>query len=137
MATNTAAWPSPVIVVVRSVPQIVSTVAGMMVPSWLRGPRGAPTRDGASRSCCRISRSEARANGAEAMVAHLKLMVAKLEQHRYGASSERGRKLLEKAELQLEELETDAAEEAIATEVNAAQAGSVVRSFRRRKPVRG
>ena len=33
-------------VVVRSVPHIVSTVSGMMVPSWLRGPRGDPTRDG-------------------------------------------------------------------------------------------
>src|SRR3954447_24611787 len=36
-------------VVVRSVPHIVSTVAGMMVPSWVRGPRGASTRVGASR----------------------------------------------------------------------------------------
>jgi hypothetical protein len=43
-ATKTAAWPSPVQVVVRSVPQSVSTAAGMMVPSWARGPRGAPTR---------------------------------------------------------------------------------------------
>ena len=41
---NTAAWPSPVNVAVRSVPHIVSTVSGMMVPSWLRGPRGEPTR---------------------------------------------------------------------------------------------
>jgi hypothetical protein len=39
--------------------------------------------------------AEARASGAEAMVAHLKLVIAKLEHHRYGASSERGRKLLE------------------------------------------
>jgi hypothetical protein len=60
MATNTAAWPSPVQVVVRSVPQRVSTVSGMMVPSWLRGPRGEPTRDGASRPCSRISRSTRR-----------------------------------------------------------------------------
>jgi hypothetical protein len=57
---NTAAWPSPVIVVVRSVPHIVSIAAGMMVPSWLRGPRGAPPREGASRSCARISRSTRR-----------------------------------------------------------------------------
>ncbi len=39
-AMNTAAWPWPVIVVVRSVPQIESTVAGMVVRSWLHGPRG-------------------------------------------------------------------------------------------------
>src|SRR3954454_22119946 len=28
----------------------------MMVPSWLRGPRGAPTREGASRLFARMSR---------------------------------------------------------------------------------
>jgi hypothetical protein len=38
--------------------------------------------------------AEARAIGAEAMVTRLKLVIAKLEHHRYGASSERGRKLL-------------------------------------------
>jgi transposase len=39
--------------------------------------------------------AEARASGAEAMVAHLKLMIAKLRQDCFGASSERGRKLLD------------------------------------------
>jgi transposase len=81
--------------------------------------------------------AESRASGAEAMVTHLKLVIAKLEHHRYGASSERGRKLLEQAELQLEELEADAAEAATATETNADTAGSIVKSFTRRKPVRG
>ena len=38
--------------------------------------------------------SEARAAGAEAMVAHLKLLIAKLKREQYGASSERSRKLL-------------------------------------------
>jgi transposase len=78
--------------------------------------------------------AEARASGAEAMVTHLKLVIAKLEHHRYGASSERGRKLLDQTELQLEEVEADAAEDAAAT---AAKEDSVVRSFTRRKPVRG
>jgi hypothetical protein len=81
--------------------------------------------------------AEARAIGAEAMVTHLKLVIAKLEHHRYGASSERGRKLLDQAELQLEELEADVAEAASAADAAADQAGSVVRSFTRRKPVRG
>ena len=49
--------------------------------------------------------AEARASGAEAMVAHLKLMIAKLRHDQYGASSERGRKLLDQMELELEELE--------------------------------
>jgi transposase len=80
--------------------------------------------------------AEARAIGAEAMVTHLKFVIAKLEHHRYAPSSERGRKLLDQAELQLEEFEADVAEEAVATEVNAGQTGSVVRGFTRRKPVR-
>ena len=49
---KTAAGPSPVQVVVRSVPHIVSTVSGMMVPSCVRGPRGDPTRVGAKNSFC-------------------------------------------------------------------------------------
>jgi transposase len=81
--------------------------------------------------------AEARASGAEALVTHLKLVIAKLEHHRYGASSERGRKLLDQAELQLEELEANAAEQAVASDANADKKGDVVRSFTRRKPVRG
>jgi transposase len=76
--------------------------------------------------------AEARATGAEAMVAHLKLLIAKLRHDRFGASSERGRKLLDQMELQLEELEATAS--AAATVV--AQDGAAVEAFARRKPVR-
>ncbi len=79
--------------------------------------------------------AEARATGAEAMVAHLKLLIAKLKHDRFGASSERGRKLLDQLELQLEELEAGAAEDASAAEAD--QAGPVPRRPARRKPVRG
>lgn len=80
--------------------------------------------------------AEARASGAEAMVAHLKLMIAKLRHDQYGASSERGRKLLDQMELELEELEASAAEDAAA--VPQPDAGSTnVHAFTRRKPVRG
>ncbi len=58
--------------------------------------------------------SEARASGAEAMVAHLKLLIAKMKRDRFGASAERGRKLLDQLEMQLEELETAAAEDEVA-----------------------
>jgi transposase len=81
--------------------------------------------------------AEARAIGAEAIVAHLKFRIATLEHHRYAPSSERGRKLLDQAELQLDEVETDASEAAIASEADVDEAGSVVRSFTRRRPVRG
>lgn len=78
--------------------------------------------------------SEARASGAEAMVAHLKLLIAKLKRDRFGPSSERGRKLLDQLEMQLEELETAAAEnEAAAAEGSAMTS---VRPFTRAKPVR-
>jgi len=76
--------------------------------------------------------AEARASGAEAMVAHLKLMIAKLRHDRFGASSERGRKLLDQMELQLEELEAAASEDA----ATVATPDTKVREFTRRKPVR-
>jgi transposase len=79
--------------------------------------------------------SEARAAGAEAMVAHLKLLIAKLKREQYGASSERGRKLLDQLEMQLEDLETAAAE-AEAAIASASEETTTVRPFARSKPVR-
>src|ERR1700730_16634014 len=46
--------------------------------------------------------AEARASGAEAMVAYLKLLIAKMKRERFGQSAERGRKLLDQLELHLE-----------------------------------
>ena len=46
--------------------------------------------------------AEARASGAEALVAYYKLLIAKLRREQYGQSSERGRKLLNQLELQLQ-----------------------------------
>ena len=78
--------------------------------------------------------AEARAAGAEAMVAHLKLMIAKLRRDKFGQSAERG-KLLDQLELQLEELEAADAEDAT-TAAQADPSSTVVKSFERRKPVR-
>jgi transposase len=77
--------------------------------------------------------AEARASSAEALVAHLKLLIAKLRRERFGQSSERGRKLLDQLELQLEELAASAAEDEIAA---APTAGTAVHAFTRRKPAR-
>jgi transposase len=79
--------------------------------------------------------AEARASGAEAMVAHLKLLIAKMKRDRFGASAERGRKLLDQLEMQLEELETAATEDEVAA--NATPDKTTVRPFTRAKPVRG
>ena len=46
--------------------------------------------------------AEARATGAEAMIAHLKLMIARLQRDRFGPTLERSRRLLDQLELQLE-----------------------------------
>jgi hypothetical protein len=44
-ATKTATWPcSTASVTVMAVPHMVLIVSGMIVPSWLRGPRGRPGR---------------------------------------------------------------------------------------------
>ena len=77
--------------------------------------------------------AEARATGAEAMVAHLKLVIAKLRRERFGPSAERSTKLLDQLELQLEELEASASEEEFAA---AGQDRTVVPEFTRKKPVR-
>jgi len=77
--------------------------------------------------------AEARASGAEAMVAHLKLLIARMKRDRYGQSSERGQRLLDQLELQLEELEASVAEDEAA--IAPPDTTSVV-GFTRRKPVR-
>src|SRR2546429_8539175 len=79
--------------------------------------------------------AEARASGAEAMVAYLKLLIAKMKRERFGQSAERGRKLLDQLELQLEELEASAAEDGVAANT-ALPEPRTVRSFSRQKPVR-
>jgi transposase len=77
--------------------------------------------------------AEARASSAEAMVAHYKLLIAKLRREQYGQSSERGRKLLDQLELQLEEAAASAAEDEAAA---APTDGTAVHPFTRKKPVR-
>ena len=73
---------------------------------------------------------------AEAMIEHLKLQIAKLRRERFGQSSERGAKLLEQLELQLEELETAAAEDEAGAEAAERDEETTVRSFIRRRPKR-
>ena len=79
--------------------------------------------------------AEARATGAEAMIVHLKLMIARLQRDRFGPTSERSRRLLDQLELQLEELEATATEDAAAADPGGN--ATSVRGFTRRRPVRG
>jgi hypothetical protein len=76
-----------------------------------------------------------RASGAEAMMAHLKLLIARMNRDRFGQSAERGRQLLDQLELQLEELKTSAAEDEAAAERSAGEP-TAVHGFARRRPAR-
>ena len=71
---------------------------------------------------------------AEAEIEHLKLLIAKLRRERYGQSSERSRHLLDQLELQLDQLETAAGENASQGEAD--DGDTTVRAFTRRKPKR-
>ena len=80
--------------------------------------------------------AEARATGAEAMVAHLKLLIAKLKHDRFGASSERSRKLIDQLELELGEFVAAASEDATKAEDAAAKDKSACGTTSRRQPAR-
>ena len=92
-----------------------------------------------------LSVAEARAAAAESeaqyralLIEKLNYMIKKLRHEQYGQSSERGA-LLEQLELQLADLEEDAAAAEVAAQMAAAAAAServAVRSFQRRKPAR-
>ena len=73
-----------------------------------------------------LAAAQVRALGADAMIAHLKLMLAKLRREQYGQSSERGRKVLDQLELQLEELEADASENTVVAEEKAADGAALL-----------
>lgn len=84
-----------------------------------------------------LVQARALASCTDAMIQDLKLEIAKLRRDKYGISSERRARLIDQLELQLEELEAAATEDALAAEqVAAADTTSSVRAFTRRKPVR-
>nr|WP_086493536.1 IS66 family transposase [Novosphingobium panipatense] len=89
----------------------------------------------ASEAEARLANAMARESATEAMIAHLKLQIAKLRREQYGASAERSRRLLDQLELQLEDLEADACEDDLAAEVAAARTADVA-AFARKRPSR-
>lgn len=79
-----------------------------------------------------IDRAKARETSAEAMILHLRLAVEKMRRELYGQRSERGARLLDQMELELEELEANLAEDELAAETAAEAQGSAPRNPRRR-----
>src|SRR4051795_1865796 len=87
-----------------------------------------------------VARAEAAAARAQqsddqALIAHLKLQIEKLNRDRYGPRSERTARLLDQLELTLEELESSATEDELAAEMAAAKTMKVA-SFTRKRPSR-
>jgi transposase len=79
--------------------------------------------------------ARAQASDDQALIAHLKLQIEKLNRDRYGPRSERTARLLDQLELTLEELESAATEDELAAEMAAAKTTKVA-SFTRKRPSR-
>jgi transposase len=79
--------------------------------------------------------AQARQSDDQALIAHLKLQIEKLNRDRYGPRSERTARLLDQFELTLEELESSATEDELAAEMAAAKT-TKVSSFTRKRPSR-
>jgi transposase len=83
------------------------------------------------------ARAAATVSSAEVLIAHLRLAIEKMKRELYGARSERGRKLLDQMELELEEIEATAAQDETAAELTAGDGEkTVVPAHVRRRPVR-
>ena len=76
--------------------------------------------------------TRAKLSGAEALIGHLQLVIAKMKREMFGPRSERSQRLLDQMELQLEELAAAAGED----ETRAAAAGVQVLGFTRRQATR-
>jgi transposase len=77
----------------------------------------------------------ARCSSDQALIAHLKLEIAKLNRDRFGPRSERTARLLDQMEFQLEELEASATEDDLAAEAAAGKTSQVA-AFTRTRPCR-
>src|SRR5450759_1396890 len=104
------------------------------------GPESLPDDIGSLKAALIVARAEvasarAQRSDDQAMIAHLKLQIEKLNRDRYGPRSERTARLLDQLELRLEELETEATEDELAAEMAAAKTTKVA-SFTRKRPSR-
>ena len=79
--------------------------------------------------------AEASAASAEALITHLRLAIEKMKRELYGSRSERGRKLLDQMELELEELVANAAEDTAKREI-APRGERIIPAHTRRHPQR-
>ena len=84
-----------------------------------------------------LATERAQRSNDQALIAHMKLVIAKMKREKFGPRSEKSQRLLDQMELQLEDLEATATEDELAAE-KAAQAAATanVKAFARKKPSR-
>lgn len=82
-----------------------------------------------------LAAAKAQASATDALIAHLKLQIAKLQRALFGPGAERTRRLLDQLELQLEELEADASENDLAAEAAVTNTTNVA-AFERKRPAK-
>jgi transposase len=95
----------------------------------------AAERTNFARIAAELTTAKAKASDDEALIARLRLMIAKLNRDRFGPRSERTSRLLDQLELQLEELEASASEDELTAEA-ATPKTTQVSSFERKRPSR-
>jgi transposase len=81
-----------------------------------------------------LANARAHASATEALIAHLKLQIAKLNRERFGPSAERSRRL-DQMQLQLEDLEADVSEDDVAAEQAVAKI-AIIPAHERKRPAR-
>jgi transposase len=121
-----------VVTAISALPNDVEALKALVAASMEAAEKATRRAD---ESDAKLANALARESARDALIAHLKLQIAKLKREQYGASAERTRRLLEQLELQLEELEADASEDALVAEA-AAEKTATVRSFERKAPVK-
>lgn len=81
-----------------------------------------------------LNQVQAVVSASEEMIRHLRLQIAKLRREQFGHSAERHARLIEQLEMQLEDIETDIADDRVRAEVAASK--TAVITFERRRPSR-
>jgi transposase len=121
-----------VVIAVSALPNDIEALTALVAASMEVAEKA--TR-GADESDARLANALACESARDALIAHLKLQIAKLKRAQSGASAEPIRRLLDQLEMQLEELEANASEDALVAEA-AAHKTATVRSFERKAPAR-
>ena len=81
-----------------------------------------------------LNQVQAVVSASDEMIRHLRLQIAKLRREQFGHSAERHARLIEQLEMQLEDIETDMADDRVRAEVAASK--TAVITFERRRPSR-